>query len=98
VLFGQDAHQQIGQLLQDALGTDVKLILRTAPGQTGIDVEALLEDADQVGFQYGEIKHMSASGYSDFDAQMARWKLPAPVQAIVYDRQGNIYYGFVGPW
>jgi len=98
VLFGQDAHQQIGQLLQDALGSDVKLILRTAPGQTGIDVEVPLRSVDDVGFQFGEIKSMSAKGYTSFNSQTAIWKLPAPVQAILYDTQGNIYYGFVGPW
>jgi hypothetical protein len=48
--------------------------------------------------QSEEIKPMSANGYTSFNAQTAKLDLSDPVQAITYDKQGNIYYGFVGPW
>ncbi len=60
VPFGIDTHEQIGQLLQDAVGLNVKLILRTTPYQTGVDVEVPLDRVDLFGFRFGEIKPMSA--------------------------------------
>jgi hypothetical protein len=63
----------------------------------GVDVEVPVEDIDGVGFQYAEIKPLSRSGRSRFNNQVLNvWDLEGRVQAITYDKNGNIYYGFPG--
>jgi hypothetical protein len=49
---------------------------------------------NQVGFQFGEIKPLSASGQRSFNRQVGNWNLPGAVQAITYDGLGNVYLGF----
>jgi hypothetical protein len=93
--YGNLVGEQIGKLLQDS-APDVPMILRTSPGIKGVDVEVPFDQASDFGFQFGEIKPATDYGFRTFNAQVARWKLPAPVQVITYDYQGNIYYGF--PW
>jgi hypothetical protein len=54
---------------------------------------------DRVGFELAEIKPNSISGYNRFNDQALNiWDLEGRVQAIAYDENGNIYYGFPGPW
>ncbi len=47
-----------------------------------------------IGFQFGEIKPLSPYGVRSFNTQVTKWNLPGPVQAITYDKAGNIYLGF----
>jgi hypothetical protein len=73
------------------------LTLNTAPNTPGVDVEVPVPDIDQVGFQYAEIKPLSCSGRSRFNNQVLNvWDLEGRVQAIAYDKNGNIFYGFPG--
>jgi hypothetical protein len=63
-------------------------------GQTGVDVEVRGQQSiDAVGFQYGEIKPLTASGEATFNRQVSNWNLPASVQAITYDAAGRVYLG-----
>ena len=93
--YGNLVHEQIGKLVQD-MYPDVKMILRTAPGDIDVDIEIPPEEAPRVGFRYAEIKPVSESGFRRLKGQIARWNKPEPVLVITYDYQGNIYYGF--PW
>jgi len=84
-------------LLQESVSPNVVLTLNTAPNTPGVDVEVPVEDIDSVGFQYAEIKPLSRSGRSRFNNQVLNvWDLEGRVQAITYDKNGNIYYGFPG--
>jgi hypothetical protein len=95
--FGNYAHDEIGALLQKAAGTDVRLELYTAPYTRGVDITVPADFADDVGFEYGEIKPLSRTGRSRFNNQVLNiWNLEGRVQPITYDRKGNIYYGFPG--
>ncbi|MGD0189407.1 MAG: hypothetical protein ABSD74_01565 [Rhizomicrobium sp.] len=91
--YGDIVGDQIGKLVQDAFPS-IKLVLRTSRGMKGVDIEIPIDYAPKLGFQFAEIKPLTNSGYSTFNAQVARWKLPDPVLPITYDYDGNIYYGF----
>ena len=93
--YGDLVGDQIGKLFQNA-SPGVNVILRTAPGMKGVDIEIPLDYVPRIGFRFAEIKPTTNYGIASYSAQVARWKLPAPVQAISYDYEGNIYYGF--PW
>lgn len=94
---GDYAHDRIGNLLQEASGSNANLVLRTAPNTPGVDVEVPRPDIDDVGFEYAEIKPLSRAGRSRFNHQVLNvWDLEGQVQAITYDKDGNIYYGFPG--
>ncbi len=92
---GQRLHQQIGALFENA-APDVNFQMSVLPGQTGVDIRVPFTQSDAVGFTYGEIKPLSASGLNTFNSQVNNWDLPLPVQAITYDAHGNIYLGFPG--
>lgn len=95
--FGDHAHDQIGALLQDAAGKDVTLRLNTAPNARGVDVDVPEASIRDLGFEYAEIKPLSRTGRSRFNNQVMNiWDLEGRVQAITYDKNGNIYYGFPG--
>jgi len=91
--YGNLVGGQIGKLFQDSF-PDVQMTLRTSPGMKGVDIEIPFDNAKYTGFQYAEIKPVTDYGLTSFNAQIKGWKLPAPVQVISYDYQGNIYYGF----
>jgi hypothetical protein len=91
--YGNLVSAQIGRLVQNT-SPNAAIILRTAPGMKGVDIELQAEGASVTGFQFAEIKPVTDYGFRSFNTQVARWKLPAPVHAFTYDYQGNIYYGF----
>ncbi len=90
--YGNNVERQIGDMFQEAL-PDVKLILKPAP-LNGVDIGVPKESASEFGFQFAEIKPLSASGYNRFRNQVRRWNLAEPVQLFTYDYDGNIYLGF----
>jgi hypothetical protein len=92
-LFGDYVHEEIVQLIR-AAAPSIEFIANTAPGVNGVDIEVPSRYISQVGFRFAEIKPLTKSGISKFNAQVARWKLPGLVQAISYDPRGNIYNGF----
>jgi len=90
----RSAHAETASLLE-ALYPDAKFAFRVLPGQTGVDVTVLgQESIDAVGFQFGEIKPLTASGEAAFGRQILNWNFSAPVQAITYDAAGNVFLGF----
>jgi len=95
--FGNYAHEQTATLLENNF-PDVAdaggFAFRILPGQTGVDVTVGGDFVNQVGFQFGEIKPLSASGQRSFNRQVGNWNLPGAVQAITYDGLGNVYLGF----
>ena len=97
MIYSSLVSAQIGSLVQKA-GPSVTMILRTALGMSGIDIEILTEDAPAVGFRFAEIRPMTKSGFRSFSAQVARGKLADDVLAITYNAKGDIFYGFPGPW
>jgi hypothetical protein len=94
-VFGQAAHEQIAELLQNA-APNVNFRMAIDPGKTGVDIAVPSANASSVGFAYGEIKPLSSSGLRTFNQQVNNWNLPIPVQGIAYDASGNIYLGFPG--
>ena len=49
----------------------------------------------QVGYPLAEIKPLSPSGERRLIKQIENWGFdPKQVQAITYDANGNLYYGF----
>lgn len=73
----------------------VDLILRAEPGQRGIDVSVPGEHIARLGFAHAEIKPLSASGEKRMRQQIFKWEYdPSTVQAITYDANGNVYFGF----
>ncbi len=91
-LFGNYAHAKIADLLR-SLYPDVQFRFDVLPGQRGIDVTVLRDPLGRVGFQFGEIKPLTASGESAFNRQLQQWGVGS-VQSITYDAAGNVYYGF----
>jgi len=72
---------------------DALFDFRVLPGQRGIDVTVLDDPTAEVGYQFGEIKPLTASGEAAFNRQLQQWGV-GPVQPITYDAAGNVYYGF----
>jgi hypothetical protein len=94
---GDYAHDRIGTLLQDATGTNITLTLNTAPNVRGVDIAVPDDGIHVVGFEFAEIKPLSRTGRTRFNDQVLNvWDLDGRVQAITYDKNGNIYYGFPG--
>jgi hypothetical protein len=92
--FGIHAHQETGTMLRN-LYIDADLILRVEPGQKGIDVSVPGEHIARLGFAHAEIKPLSASGEKKMRQQILAWEYdPSTVQAITYDANGNVYFGF----
>jgi hypothetical protein len=91
-LFGNYAHAKIADFLR-RLYPDVQFRFDVLPGQRGVDVTVLSDPFGRVGYQFGEIKPLTASGESAFNRQLQQWGV-APVQSITYDAAGNVYYGF----
>lgn len=91
--FGNYAHEAVANVLR-GLYPEANFVMRVLPGQTGVDVEVASESVADVGFKYGEIKPLTASGEAALLRQVARWALSTPVQAITYDAVGNIFLGF----
>jgi hypothetical protein len=81
-------------MLQD-LYKGVDLILRVKLGQRGIDVSVPKAHIARLGFAHAEIKPLSASGEKKLRQQIWKWGYdPSTVQAITYDANGNVYFGF----
>lgn len=92
--FGNYAHQATADLLQ-GLYPGAEFIFRIRPGQVGVDITVVGEEAIKaVGFRFGEIKPLTASGESSFIRQVESWNLPARVEAITYDALGYVYREF----
>lgn len=96
--LGNYMHDRIGKLFQGIV-PDVKLILNTDPGVAGPDMRVPENAISRLGFEYAEIKPLSRTGLSRFKNQVLNvWDLEGQVLPITYDYDGNIYYGFSGPW
>lgn len=96
--FGNYVHDRIGNLFQGMV-TNTKLTLNMGPGANGPDIIVPDDAISRLGFKYAEIKPLSTSSISRFNNQVLNvWDLEGQVQAITYDRDGNINYGFPGPW
>ena len=74
---------------------DVPVVLRVARGEHGGDVSVPEPYIASVGFAHAEIKPLSASGERKMRQQILDWEYdPSTVQAITYDANGNVYFGF----
>jgi hypothetical protein len=74
--FGSYAHEATAQLLR-GLCPEADFIFRIRPGQVGVDVEVVGEEAIKAaGFRFGEIKPLTESGQSSFIRQVRNWSLP----------------------
>ena len=91
-LFGNYAHEKIADIL-GRLYPAATFKFRVLPGQRGIDVTVLNDPDGKVGYQFGEIKPLTASGESAFNRKLQQWGV-GPVQPITYDAAGNVYHGF----
>ena len=92
--FGNYAHVQAGEIVK-SLYHDVPLVLRLAPGQRGVDVSVPGPYIARLGFAHAEIKPLTTSGEKKMRQQVWDWEYdPSTVQAITYDANGNVYFGF----
>jgi hypothetical protein len=89
---GLNVEKQIGDLFQQS-AKDVAFTFNRTPLK-GVDIGVPASKSGLVGFRFAEIKPLSNAGFSRFKRQVARWNLPAPVELITYDYEGNIYFGF----
>ena len=85
-------HAQIGGIIKDRLD-GFPIILRVPPGMQGVDIEMDEQLAFRLGEQYLEIKPLTESGSARLRIDLARWKLPEAVRPVLYDYDGNIFYG-----
>ena len=95
--FGNAAHVETANLFEQLypeVAQNGGFSMRVLPGQTGVDVTVGEQYVDQVGFQFAEIKPLSASGAARFNQQVLNWNLQSPVQAITYDANGNVFLRF----
>jgi hypothetical protein len=93
--FSDLVRRQISELVQRT-EPGVPFKLKVSSAEDGVDIETPIEFVPKVGFRYAVILPRTKAAYSSFAEDLRRWNLPAPVLAITYDREGNIYYGF--PW
>ncbi len=96
-LAGDYAHEEIGKYLGQAyIDADISdVIIRTKPGQTGVDVEIPERYAKNLGYRYIEIKPNSPSGETTLKTQVSRWGFDSKeVRSITYDAKGNFRWGF----
>jgi hypothetical protein len=92
--FGFYAHEKVGRILQDQY-PGVPLVLRVTRGEQGVDVSVPGNYIARVGFAHAEIKPLSASGEKKMRQQISKWEYdPNTVQAVTYDANGNVYFGF----
>ncbi|MCL5290246.1 MAG: hypothetical protein M1489_04325 [Firmicutes bacterium] len=88
--FGNAMHQKIADWLE-AKYIESEFQLNVKPGQKGIDVQ-VLENQNNLDFNYAEIKPMNVSGLTKFSSQMNKWNLPISQTVVFsYDYNGNIY-------
>jgi hypothetical protein len=94
--FGQATHQNFLDTLIDQTGTDAEdWIMRTDPGQTGVDAEYV--GTEDIGFKYAELKSDSVlespGGLNGFGNQLTRWNLLTSQTSLwLYDGNGVISF------
>lgn len=70
--FGTAVHQNFGTALAAQTGTDLEdWILRTKPGQTGVDATYIGGKA--LGFRHAELKPSTYSSFEEFTFQLDGW-------------------------
>lgn len=100
--FGQQVHQQFEKALIDQTNTAPSdWIIRTGPGQTGIDASYI--GLKSVGFKHAELKPRSWAGWNAFRTQAANWfaagqASPGTVSLCLYNEDGIIGLSHITNW
>ncbi len=89
---GNDIHDEFGSALAKQTGTKPSdWIMRTRPGQNGVDAEFIGPSSRHPGFTYGELKPFTQHGFDTFMKQLDAWNLPpGQTQLWFYNRHGII--------
>jgi hypothetical protein len=88
---GIEAHQRFLQALMEQTGTGADdWIMRTAPGQTGVDATYVGPTSTYPGFDYAELKPLSGNGFATFLRQFVNWDLDGVTRLWFYNSNGVI--------
>ena len=96
--FGNEVHQNFQQVLVDQTGTAPEdWLMRTNPGQNGVDATYIGDPANNPGFSYAELKPV---GYPDTAVgnQVSRWALPEGKTSIWWYNNNGIIGQTLGIW
>jgi RHS repeat-associated protein len=96
--FGNEVHQNFGKVLTEQTETTPEdWIMRTKPGQTGVDAEYVGPASRNPGFNYAELK---PAGYSSQSVgeQIGRWGLPEGETSIWWYNESGIIGQTLGVW
>lgn len=90
--FGNAVHQRFRDALTQQTGTRPSdWLVRTRPGQTGIDATYIGPASRNPGFNYAELKPTSPGSISTFGSQLGRWNLPpGQTELWLYNPSGII--------
>jgi hypothetical protein len=90
--FGNQTHSKFEKALTEQTGTTADdWIVRTQPGQTGVDATYIGSKARYPGFAYAELKPLTANGFKEFTRQLDKWQLTVGETALwFYNRAGII--------
>ena len=75
--FGNEMHRRFRDALVEQTGTKRSdWLMRTGPGQTGVDATYVGPASRDPGFEHAELKPASGNGFYSFLSQVQRWLLP----------------------
>jgi hypothetical protein len=90
--FGDEMHKKFQDTLSNRTNTLPKdWLMRTGPGQTGVDASYIGPPSRYPGFDHAELKPFSASGFNTFQGQLRRWGAPPGTTSLwMYDANGDM--------
>lgn len=89
--LGNEVHGRFEKVLTEQTGTRREdWLMRTKPGETGIDATYIGPKNRYPGFKYAELKPYTQNGYDTFQRQMDRWQLPGGQTQLYFYNGGGI--------
>jgi RHS repeat-associated protein len=96
--FGNEVHQNFGRVLTEQTNTlPGDWIMRTSPGQVGVDAEYVGPAIRNPGFNYAELKPVNYSSYR-VGVQIGKWNLPEGETSIWWYNEEGIIGQTEGVW
>jgi hypothetical protein len=89
--LGQSAHEDFQSALNRLYNTESEdWLMRTSPGQNGIDATYIGPENNNPGFNFAELKPYSQSGIDSFGDQLEDWGLPKNQTQLFFYNKGGI--------
>lgn len=96
--FGNAVHEQFEQVLTEQTGTqEADWIMKTSPGQTGVDATYVGPASRYPGFSYAELKPMGSSSTA-VGNQISNWGLPQGQPSIWWYNRNGVIGQTLGRW